>query len=122
MKNLLGKLRVRAGWISTFLNCKFHLYLLQNCVLLHECVTCIYNVGTKQKQKQEILADEDQSVVLKVFADDLRDDLDFPTAARVCMYVCMYRISLYKGPGVYFLPATFDPALKRGRRLNGAGA
>ena len=32
-----------------------------------------------------------------------------------------YRISLYKGPGVYFLPATFDPALKQGRRLNGAG-
>ena len=24
-------------------------------------------------------------------------------------------------PGVYFLPASFDPALKRGRHLNGAG-
>ena len=35
--------------------------------------------------------------------------------------IYMYRISLYKGPGVDFLPATFDPALKRGRRLNGAG-
>ena len=33
----------------------------------------------------------------------------------------LYRISLHKGPDVYFLPATFDPALKRGRRLNGAG-
>ena len=31
------------------------------------------------------------------------------------------RISLNIGPGVYFLPASFDPALKRGRRLNGAG-
>ena len=33
----------------------------------------------------------------------------------------IYRISLNIGPGVYFLPASFDPALKRGRRLNGAG-
>ena len=32
-----------------------------------------------------------------------------------------YRISLNISPGVYFLPAKFDPALKRGRRLNRAG-
>ena len=33
----------------------------------------------------------------------------------------MYRISLNIGPGVYFLPASFNPPLKRARRLNGAG-
>ena len=32
-----------------------------------------------------------------------------------------YCISLNIGPGVYFLPVSFDPALKRGRCLNGAG-
>ena len=32
-----------------------------------------------------------------------------------------YRISLNIGQGVYFLPRSFDPALKRGRRLNRAG-
>ena len=36
-------------------------------------------------------------------------------------YVYMYHIYLNIGPGVYFLPASFDPALKRGWRLNGAG-
>ena len=30
----------------------------------------------------------------------------------------MYRIYLNIGPGVYFLPASFDLALKRGRHLN----
>ena len=32
-----------------------------------------------------------------------------------------YRISLNRRPGIYFLPESADPAIKRGRRLNGAG-
>ena len=28
---------------------------------------------------------------------------------RIYIYICMYRISLNIGPGVYFLPASFDP-------------
>ena len=43
-------------------------------------------------------------------------------AIIIIIYMCtiyIHRISLNIGPGVNFLPASFDPALKRGRRLNG---
>ena len=32
-------------------------------------------------------------------------------------YICVYRIVLNSGPGVYFLPEVLDPALIRDRRL-----
>ena len=35
--------------------------------------------------------------------------------------IILYRISSNRGPGVYFLRDSADPAFKRGRRLNGAG-
>ena len=41
--------------------------------------------------------------------------------ARAIALIRRYHISLNIGPGIYFLPASFDQALKRGRRLNGAG-
>ena len=38
----------------------------------------------------------------------------------MCMHNT-YRISLNTSPGVYFFQDIVDPALKRGRRINGAG-
>ena len=43
--------------------------------------------------------------------------LNYPNFGKIYIY----HISLNIGPGVYFPPASFDLALKRGRRVNGAG-